>query len=82
MLRFFNYHQVFGLPMGSCISSVLNNIFMDHVEHWAVSFPLPQFFGAGVWKIFSVFWINHERKVSSTLEFSLQAHPVYKRRRI
>ena len=32
-----NYRQIFGLPMGSCISPVLSNIFMEHVEQLAIS---------------------------------------------
>ena len=40
-----NYNQMFGLPMGSCISPVLSNIFMEHVEQWAIStFPTPPIF--------------------------------------
>ena len=32
-----NYRQIFGLPMRSCISPVLSNIFMEHVEPLAIS---------------------------------------------
>ena len=32
-----NYRQIFGLPMGSYISPVLSNIFMEHVEQLATS---------------------------------------------
>ena len=32
-----NYRQIFGLPMGSYISPVLSNIFMEHVEQLAIS---------------------------------------------
>ena len=32
-----NCGQIFGLPIGSCISPVLSNIFMEHVEKLAIS---------------------------------------------
>ena len=31
------YCQIFGVPMGSCISPILANIFMEFVEHRAIS---------------------------------------------
>ena len=31
------YRQIFGIPMGSCISPILANIFMEFVEHKAIS---------------------------------------------
>ena len=37
---FFNdtlYRQIFGAPMGSCISPVVANIFMEHIERQALS---------------------------------------------
>ena len=30
------YHQIFGVPMGSCISPILADIFMEFVEHRAI----------------------------------------------
>ena len=32
-----NHRQIFGLPMGSCISPVPSNIFMEHIEQLAIS---------------------------------------------
>ena len=32
-----NYRQIFGLPMGLCISPALGNIFTEHVEQLAIS---------------------------------------------
>ena len=35
-----NYRQMFGFLIGSCISPVLSNVFMEHVEQLAISiFP-------------------------------------------
>ena len=31
------YRQIFGVPMGSCISPILADIFMEFVEHRAIS---------------------------------------------
>ena len=31
------YYQIFGVPMGSCISPILADIFMEFVEHRAIS---------------------------------------------
>ena len=45
-----NYRQIFGLPMGSWVSAVLSNIFMEHIAQLALStFHTPLHFAADTW---------------------------------